>query len=499
MLRGLLLCAAACLPLLVACEASPTNRPPLLGGVPIPPPGTPPVAHRPLNEHLPRIVSHAENGELVQMSLWAMGADGLRERVFDARTKMWGPWIQHGIPDDALYPPVDWDDLGLHLQVDAGLAGDRDQALAVFGFNTAGLSAQRLLALATDRRPFGASNIELDDWDHRQWMRAVTAVSQPDPQRVRVFGTWQDDGPNRPEERLVRTTIAIDAGGSARSLQNEPAAMPVLMGPIDGVDKEMLVEPGANSAVRVPRVRNGNPESQTFVFVKREPDGMDGHEGLAVWLENDQGQEAWLDLGTPVAPPSEIVGEPLAFAWRNATTGLYTVNVMVVARRDEGNTRYEVYERFWHDDGSSPAVEGWRPWSNHGSPRWDPYDASKGQLLEPGTRFRLTGAVVWELDGVTRVNVIGYANPETDRDGVSQPHRLVEYVWDGAVWTWGFHHEPPPSGLGVRAHSAAWTDTGGTIRISIAGRDTDGGIYERFYLIDQSTGWSGWFWNDLTR
>ena len=78
----------SCLVLVVSCGQSETEVPqvPQTPRVSPVPAGAHPVAYAPLANHLPRIVSHAEASELTRMTLWAIGTDGLRERVFDADT-----------------------------------------------------------------------------------------------------------------------------------------------------------------------------------------------------------------------------------------------------------------------------------------------------------------------------------------------------------------------------------------------------------------------------
>lgn len=483
--------------LLVACDRSATEvpQPPRLSPLP---PGTPPVAYDPLAMHLPRIVSHAEGGELTRMTLWAIGSDGLRERVFDEGGAGWGDWVVRGVPAGAQHPPALWEDYGADLIADAGHDGARSPVVAGYSYPGSGISPDRIFALPTDQPPFGTTGGYHDNsWDSRDWMRPINSVSAGDGSRVHIFGTWFDDGVHHPFSDLLQASFEVEPAGGVRALQSEPSVLPRLVVPINGTPTEMKVTPGPNSAILVKRTVGGQAVNQVFVFVTREPEGVSGQDGLAVWHDDGAGGSGWLDLGTPVQPPSRIVGPPLAVSWGNPATGHVTVNVFVVARRTEGQNRWELWERFRVDDGSSPASEGWLPWNNHGSPRWDPYDASKGQLLERGTKWNLTTGVTWQLDGVDRMNLFGEAEPETDRDGTAQPRRLVEYVWDGSVWTWGFHHRPPPSGLGVRSLSSAWTNKNGDIRISIACREESGAILERYYIIDQQ-GWHGWFWNDLT-
>ena len=486
---------------LAACDRLGTDRqqtpqtpatPPLVGS------DEAPVADTLVANHLPRLVSHAEASELTRMTLWAVGTDGLRERVFDAGTDSWSPWVVRGFPPGSRSQILDWDNFGADLVADAGFAGDRSPVVVAHSFPPPVGAPDRFLGLPTDKTPFGtAGGFTNNTWDSDDWFDPRTSAPSGDGTGIHVFGSWFDDGINRPRTHLLKASFDVRSDGRVRPLQSEPQVLPRLVVPIGGTDMETLVHLGHNSALHVPRTIGGATVNQTFVFVTREPEGMSGQDGLAVWHDDGQGDAGWVDLGTPVPPPSNIVGRPLAVSWINPATGFYTVNVFVVARREEGNTRWELYERFWVDDGSSPATEGWRPWSNHGSPRWDPYDPSKGQLLDSDTRWRLTTGVTWELGGVVRMNVFGHADPETDRDGVEQPRRLVEYVWDGSVWTWGFHHPPPPSGFGVKTISAAWVNKDDAIRLSVAGRDEQGHILERYYLIDRD-GWKGWFWNDLT-
>jgi len=483
-----------CVFLLVACERSETEQPPLVRGVPQLPAGTPPVAFEPLNSHMPRIINHSDNGELSRMTLWAMGADGLRERVFDITGNQWSDWVIRGIPSDALYPPVNWDELGRRLLVNDGYAHDRAQVAVAYSYHTSGVNTDVKLALPTDAVPFGTSSGFVENtYGTRNWFQPGVAVSDENSGRFHIFGNWHGGGPNSPEDRLVSVSFEVGAAGAVRPLRTEPRELPPLM--IGG--SEVPVSIGPNSAVHVPKPFDGGSRpSHTFVFVKWKQPGQDG---VALWYDDGAGNASWFNLGVPLASGSQIIGNPVAFTWYNGTLNRTSVNLFVVARSSEGNGRAELYERYWSVDGNTPVAspEHWAAWNSHGSPRWDPDDDSKGHLLEAETSWRLTTALTWQYNGVDRVNVFGYANPETDRDGVAQPRRLVEYYWDGSVWKWGTPHEPPPSGLGVRTQSASWVHKDGTTRISVACRDEAGGIQERYFLID-SNGWNGWQWNDLT-
>lgn len=483
-----------CVLLLAGCERSETEPPPLVqGGAPLPA-DTPPVAFEELRNHLPRVITQGTGGDFTHMTLWAMGTDGLRERVFSTASNQWSDWVVRGLPSDALFPPGDWDELGEVLLVDDGYAHERAHVAVAYPYHTAGVNTHVKLALPTDALPFGTpGSFAENGYGTGNWFQPRVAVADENPQRFHVYGNWYDGGPNQPEDRLVSVSFEVDASGGVQPLHTEPRELPPLM--VGGSEAE--VYPGPNSAVHVPKPFDGGGRpSHTFVFVKWKQSGQDG---VALWYDDGAGSSGWFDLGVPLAQGSRIIGDPVAFTWYNGTLNRTSVNLFVVAKSGEGNERAELYERYWSVDGNTPVnnPEHWAAWKSHGAPLWDPHDSGKGHLLEAETSWRLTTALTWQYNGVDRVNVFGHANPETDRDGVAQPRRLVEYYWDGSVWNWGTPHEPPPSGLGVKTHSASWVSKDGVMRISVAARDEAGGILERYYLID-SNGWNGWYWNDLT-
>jgi len=481
--------------LFAACDTSETQGPDLVGGVIPPlPADTPRVADPQLKGHLPRIIAHSDGTDLSKMTLWAMGLDGLRQRVFDVGANAWGDWVIRGIPADALYPPPDWDDLGEVLNVDAAYDKTRPHVAVSYSYTARRGRDSAKLALASDEAPFGTTaGFTESSFGTSNWFDPVTSVSDEARQKFHLFGNWHRGGPNRPDERLVSVSFEVEADGEIKALQAEPREMPPLI--IDG--SEVEVKPGPNSAVHVPVPTDGGSRpSQTFVFVKWKRSNEDG---VALWHDDHQGNSGWLDLGVPLSNAADIIGNPVAFTWYNGDLNRTSVNLFVVVRSGEGGGRAELYERYWSVDGNTPVanIEHWAPWKSHGSPLWDPADSSKGHFLEADTDWRLTKALTWSYQGVDRVNVFGIASPELDRDGNQQPHRLVEYVWNGSVWSWGNPHPPPPSGLGVRTLSAAATQQNGDYRISVATRADDGSILERYYLIDNS-GWHGWYWNDLT-
>jgi hypothetical protein len=157
------------------------------------------------------------------------------------------------------------------------------------------------------------------------------------------------------------------------------------------------------------------------------------------------------------------------------------VNVFVSARTDDG---YHLYSR--HFDGSE-----WQDWQDWGQPPNRPLNTPQD------AGFDMNTAMVWyTADGTLRINMFGHRDRVALSTSGLSTHTggdLVEFVWDGARWTWGRPLQFPETEwfevegewrempLWFLPMNAATVDTRSWERLSLFGEDEWGRTWEYYW------------------
>ncbi len=281
--------------------------------------------------------------------------------------------------------------------------------------------------------------------------------------------TWLDGSTQR--QNLFGVAIQLDrdrhvVGHSLRELWHDGSTW--RYADHDRPQGRFYLRVGPSSAIWTNALGYGNG----YVFATADTADL-----WALWYDTRScASWCWFPLGQPDGGIADMRA-PVALQYH--VDGRRRIAVFVTAKAEDG---YHLYSRY--TDGSD-----WRPWTDHGAP----------PNLVRGKGFELSNGVVWRDGSTLRINLFGTTDP-VDRLSSGLPTHtgghLVDFFWDGSVWSWGSLTVLPetrdwgPAGVHpvrLRVSGAAVVDAGPWQRISVFGEDELGTVWER--------AWSGtWNW-----
>jgi hypothetical protein len=229
-----------------------------------------------------------------------------------------------------------------------------------------------------------------------------------------------------------------------------------------------------------------------------------GNVQLYYWQPQQNPQWQWHDLGMPNGVVSAEC--PLALSHYNGETARTEINLFI-SGWDTASNEWHLFERHWN----GMDIDQWDEWHDHGKPPDVnvPSNTTVGRpLVGPDDGgFQMTASLVWfDGSGALRINIFGSTHPFTDIEGnldgagnqIVQGGQLLEYQWDGAVWSWasatedlaycnerqvvaGGAHSGARVPVPLVITSAAVVTRAPRVHISVFGSSLRGTIWERFW------------------
>ena len=407
-----------------------------------------------LKDHLPRTVVHVHSAAIQEVTLWAVGTSGLKEKRWTLASKSWNNgFIKRG-NDTARARVAPLEPFNARDQVAASAWGPRLAMVSSFD----GTARAHVRGAFAFNGPSGSGKIGCPSLlgNPRLGSTAVYDWRRHDAQAgglvPRTAFSWREGtaarvncfGNDATKQNL--TELNFDGSNWNQSVHPKPEIF----------DGRMLL--GSHSSVW------DSVSGQGYVFVEMNSNNKFG-DADRFWCRHWNGSNwSWINLHSP-------------FHYRH-TSGYSDEGLVAVGYREGSNFVIKlVMNGATVDQGGGDAVFV-LTMTNSRPSEWQQWKVPSGH--------RYTSGLAWDLSGTRRINVFGHS-----ADG-----KLLHFYMSGSTWAFG-DPSPAPGGQAFRT-DASYVVEGTTYkRIAAVGRSSTGRIHECVYTIDNGSQ-VGWNWFDLS-